>query len=102
MEAGTDDPGSSKRASAPTDGRPSLLDDPDVDRAHFDLLPAGIVARSTSGRLLAPMEYSVEARTKRAALLAEAKAKVDAAPNDADALVWYGRRLGYLGRFREA
>ena len=28
--------------------------------------------------------------------------KVDAKPNDPDAIIWYGRRLAYLGRFREA
>jgi tetratricopeptide (TPR) repeat protein len=32
------------------------------------------------------------------------RARVDAAarPNDPDALIWVGRRLGYLGRYREA
>ena len=94
--------GSGAEPKAAAADRPSLLDDPDVDRAHFDLLPAGVVARSTSGRLLPPMEYSAETRARREKELADAKAKLDAAPNDADALVWYGRRLGYLGRFREA
>jgi len=34
--------------------------------------------------------------------LALAVARRDAAPDDPDAWVWIGRRLGYLGRFREA
>lgn len=34
--------------------------------------------------------------------LATAEARWRAAPEDADALVWYGRRLGYEGRFEEA
>lgn len=65
-------------------------------------LPHGFVARSTSGRLLPPMEYAPEELAKREMLLAEARAKLDASPKDADLLVWYGRRLGYLGRFRES
>jgi tetratricopeptide (TPR) repeat protein len=34
--------------------------------------------------------------------LAEAKAAYDRAPTDVDSIIWYGRRLGYLGRLREA
>src|SRR5262245_59386165 len=34
--------------------------------------------------------------------LAEAKAAYDRAPTNADSIIWYGRRLGYLGRIREA
>lgn len=31
-----------------------------------------------------------------------AKADYEAAPDDADALIWYGRRVAYLGRYNEA
>ncbi len=34
--------------------------------------------------------------------LAEAKARFDAAPDDEEAAIWYGRRLGYLQRYSEA
>lgn len=34
--------------------------------------------------------------------LAEATAAYEANPDDADAIIWYGRRLAYLGRYREA
>ncbi len=34
--------------------------------------------------------------------LAQAVARHAASPNDEDAIIWHGRRLGYLGRFREA
>jgi len=34
--------------------------------------------------------------------LAEAQASLERAPNDPDARIWVGRRLGYLGRYREA
>jgi tetratricopeptide (TPR) repeat protein len=36
------------------------------------------------------------------ALLAEAQGALDADPDDADAAVWVGRRLGYLGRYDDA
>lgn len=35
-------------------------------------------------------------------LLTEAEARLAANPSDADALIWKGRRLGYLGRYEEA
>jgi tetratricopeptide (TPR) repeat protein len=34
--------------------------------------------------------------------LAIAKAAFDKAPSDPDSIIWYARRLGYLGRFRES
>lgn len=106
---GTDAPPSAKGADLPPDRRvpsgggaqrPSVRDDADV--VHADLLPAGIVARSTAGRLLAPMEYPPDARAKREGRLEEARAALERAPDDAELLVAYGRRLGSLGRFREA
>ncbi len=36
------------------------------------------------------------------ARLLEARNKYEATPNDADAIIWLGRRLAYPGRFREA
>ncbi|MGZ7031522.1 MAG: tetratricopeptide repeat protein [Thermoanaerobaculia bacterium] len=35
-------------------------------------------------------------------MLRVARASYESNSNDSDALIWYGRRLGYLGRFREA
>lgn len=34
--------------------------------------------------------------------LARAEQRYNADPNDEDAIIWYGRRLAYLGRYREA
>ena len=34
--------------------------------------------------------------------LAQAQASLERAPNDPDARIWVGRRLGYLGRYRDA
>lgn len=51
---------------------------------------------------IARPEMSAEARKTAETRLAEAKAAYDRNPNDADAMVWYGRRTAYLGDFREA
>ncbi len=40
--------------------------------------------------------------TQQTRLLAEAEATLAENPTDADALIWKGRRLGYLGRYEEA
>jgi tetratricopeptide (TPR) repeat protein len=42
------------------------------------------------------------ARREAEAKLAEARAAYEKDPNDADALIWLGRRTAYLGRFGEA
>lgn len=45
---------------------------------------------------------SVEAKRDMEARLIEARARYDAEPNNAEATIWLGRRLAYLGRFTEA
>jgi tetratricopeptide (TPR) repeat protein len=45
---------------------------------------------------------SAEARKEMDARLDEARRRYEANPNDPEAMIWVGRRLGYLGRFREA
>ena len=45
---------------------------------------------------------SAEARRELEAKLSEARTRYEAEPNNPDALIWFGRRLGYLGRFTEA
>ena len=42
------------------------------------------------------------ARSRMEADLARARSDLAARPDDPDALIWVGRRLGYLGRYREA
>jgi Flp pilus assembly protein TadD len=44
----------------------------------------------------------VEVKADREAKLAEARAAVERSPEDADALIWLGRRTAYLGRYQEA
>lgn len=43
-----------------------------------------------------------DATARQEALLAEARAALAENPDDADAMIWAGRRLGYLGRYDEA
>jgi tetratricopeptide (TPR) repeat protein len=45
---------------------------------------------------------SPEAKREMEARLAEARARYEANPKDPDVIIWLGRRLAYLGRFRES
>jgi tetratricopeptide (TPR) repeat protein len=67
-----------------------------------DPLPPGAEARSLRGEVLYPPPVPEGQREALEQQLLEAHARWQAAPDDADALIWYGRRLGYLGRFNEA
>lgn len=51
---------------------------------------------------IVPPVLSEAARTSMEEKLATAKAGYELAPNSADALIWYGRRTAYLGRYSEA
>jgi Flp pilus assembly protein TadD len=65
-------------------------------------LPAGAQAISFLGDTLRTLPVSAETKTRYETQLAEAKAAYDRAPTNPDSIIWYGRRLGYLGRIREA
>ncbi|MEX6633165.1 tetratricopeptide repeat protein [Hyphococcus lacteus] len=52
--------------------------------------------------LLGEPLYAGEPSADGLAKLAAAKAEYDANPGDADALIWFGRRIAYLGRYQEA
>jgi tetratricopeptide (TPR) repeat protein len=45
---------------------------------------------------------SAEARREMETQLSSARLRYEASPNDPEAIIWLGRRLAYLGRFREA
>ena len=49
-----------------------------------------------------PPPVSPEARLEMEKNIKEAQARYDANPKNADAIIWLGRRLAYLGRFKEA
>ena len=65
-------------------------------------LPAGVEAISFLGDTLRTLPLSAATRTRYEAQLAEAKAAFDRTPTNVDSIVWFGRRLAYLGRIREA
>jgi tetratricopeptide (TPR) repeat protein len=70
--------------------------------ATADRLPTGAEAWSFLGEPLHPPALAPATRQRLEADLAEATAGLERAPSDADALIWVGRRLAYLGRYREA
>jgi tetratricopeptide (TPR) repeat protein len=59
-------------------------------------------AISFLGDSLFELPLSAETRARYDSQLAEAWTAYENAPMDADSIIWYGRRLGYLGQFREA
>jgi tetratricopeptide (TPR) repeat protein len=61
-------------------------------------VPGGAQALTLSGKPLYPAAPSQAALDQ----LAEAKTNYDANPNDADNIIWYGRRTAYTGDFRGA
>jgi Tetratricopeptide repeat len=65
-------------------------------------LPPGAQAISFVGDTLRTFPLAPETKARYEAQLAEAKAAYDHAPTNVDSVIWYGRRLGYLGRLREA
>ena len=61
-----------------------------------------VQAISFLGDTLRTLPLSAETRARYERQLGEARAAYERAPTDADSIVWLGRRLAYLGRFREA
>ena len=59
-------------------------------------------ATSLLGKPLIPPPLPDEVRARLEADLTAARAALERAPDDGDSLIWVGRRLGYLGRYRDA
>src|SRR5690606_8383587 len=59
-------------------------------------------ALSLLGQPLFAPAIDGDARRRMEAQLAEARAAYERQPNDADAIIWLGRRLAYLGYYRDA
>jgi tetratricopeptide (TPR) repeat protein len=57
---------------------------------------------SLSGEPLFAPELAPDARARRERELRDAEGTLEARSDGADELVWYGRRLAYLGRYRDA
>jgi tetratricopeptide (TPR) repeat protein len=64
--------------------------------------PPGVEAVSLTGEPLGRPTLAPELQTKLEADLAAAWTRWQANPDDPDAVIWVGRRLAYLGRYREA
>jgi tetratricopeptide (TPR) repeat protein len=64
--------------------------------------PATVEATSLLGTPLLRPEPPAAFRDRQETLLAEARSQLAAAPDSVDAWIWVGRRLGYLGRYRDA
>ena len=60
-----------------------------------------VQAISFLGDTLRALPLSADTKQRYEAQLAEAQAAYERADTNADSIVWYARRLGYLGRFRE-
>lgn len=63
---------------------------------------AGFEAISLTGDTLRVVPISDAARPRLEQQLAQARSAYEHTPANVDSIVWYGRRLAYLGRFREA
>ncbi|MGK0200984.1 MAG: tetratricopeptide (TPR) repeat protein [Planctomycetota bacterium] len=66
------------------------------------VLPTGAQGWSLSGRALYAPELSAELLAQREANLKAARDVLASNPEDREAAIWVGRRLGYLGRYRSA
>lgn len=65
-------------------------------------LPEGAEAISLLGEPLYPSPAPDEVAAQQARDIEVARADYDADPDDADAIIWLGRRIGYTGAFRDA
>ena len=72
---------------------------PDPGQSAVD---RGEARKLTTGEPLPAPPIAADKRAGLEAQLDAARARLAAAPGDAEALIGYGRRLGYVGRFREA
>ena len=71
----------------------------------FQTLPNvadGAEAMSLSGEPLRRPSFDADTRDRLQADLQTALENFEGKPTDVDAIVWVGRRLGYLGRYRDA
>jgi tetratricopeptide (TPR) repeat protein len=65
-------------------------------------LPPGMEALSLLGDSLRALPVATAVRERLEGDLATAQARLTAEPGNADAHIWLGRRLAYLGRYRDA
>lgn len=75
---------------------------PSPGAAGLMRLPEGAETISMFGDTLRAPSLSPEIRARFETRLAEARAAYERTPENADSIIWLGRRTAYLGRFREA
>jgi tetratricopeptide (TPR) repeat protein len=73
-----------------------------VELGEITPLPEGAEALSLLGDTLFPPELSEAVLENHTARYREAEEALAANPDDADALIWMGRRTAYLGQYRNA
>jgi len=64
--------------------------------------PVVVQGVSFLGDSLRELPLSADMRARYDSQLTVARASFDTAPSNPDSIIWYARRLGYLGRFRES
>ncbi len=69
---------------------------------ELPVLPAGAEAVTLLGDTVSPPPLAPDVRQEREARLAQARAAHEATPQDPDSIIWLGRRLAYLGHYRDA
>ena len=99
---GSEDSGSSDGAPADADAPAPPAAARDAPPAPNPALPDGAEAFSLLGQPLYPPTRPDEVAARQADDIAAARADYEADPDDADAIIWLGRRIGYTGRYRDA
>ena len=74
----------------------------DAPDAVVAALPEGAEAISLLGEPLSPAPPPADVAARQAEDLDAARADYESDPDDADAIIWLGRRIGYTGRYRDA
>lgn len=63
---------------------------------------SGSVIYSLEGNPLPEKKFSLQSRARRESKLREARVNYEADPDDQNNIIWYGRRLAYMGQYNEA
>ncbi len=75
---------------------------PNAGTRALPVLPTGVEAISFLGDTLRALPLSAQTRSRYEAQLADARKAYDHTPTNPDSIIWFARRLAYLGRFHEA
>lgn len=81
---------------------PSLVASCLIAVATIDNAESSAGAEPEATSLLGTKLYSAQPSEQALAKYEQAKKAYEASPNDADKLIWYGRRTAYLGRYQDA